>query len=84
MPASISAEEVRKHSVPGDLWVVVDGMVYDLSAFAPEHPGGLDILLQYAGRDATAAYNEVHSEALIQSSLPPSRKLGPLRPILHP
>eukprot|EP00660_Eupelagonema_oceanica_P005825 gene5825-13181_t len=24
---------------PGALWVIIDGNVYDLTAFAPEHPG---------------------------------------------
>jgi cytochrome b involved in lipid metabolism len=38
----ISAQEVAKHNAAEDLWLVVDGTVYDMTDFAPEHPGGID------------------------------------------
>jgi L-lactate dehydrogenase (cytochrome) len=72
----LSVKEITKHSSVDDLWILVDGTVYDVTAFAPEHPGGLNILLQYAGRDATLAYSEVHSASLIKSALPSSCHLG--------
>ncbi|KAK9774216.1 putative Cytochrome b2 [Seiridium cardinale] len=74
----ISVTEISKHSSVDDLWIVVDNMVYDVTAFAPEHPGGVNILLQYAGRDATASYSEVHSPSLITTSLPSSCHVGRL------
>ncbi|KAI0977417.1 mitochondrial cytochrome-like protein b2 [Xylaria arbuscula] len=74
----VSVEEIAAHRSLDDLWLVVDGVVYDLSEFAPEHPGGVQVLLQHAGRDATAAYQEVHSPSLIRTTLPPSRKIGVL------
>ncbi|KAI1175468.1 mitochondrial cytochrome-like protein b2 [Nemania sp. FL0916] len=72
----VRVEEIVAHQTADDLWLVVDDVVYDLSQFAPEHPGGIDVLLQYAGYDATAAYSEVHSPALIRISLPASRRIG--------
>lgn len=78
MAATISASEVGKHNTPDDLWIVVDNTIYDLTTFLPNHPGGQDILLKYAGRDATAAYNAVHSPALIKSTLPLSKHMGTL------
>jgi Cytochrome b5-like Heme/Steroid binding domain len=42
MNRSISADEVSKHDSLEDLWLVVDGAVYDLTDFAPEHPGGVE------------------------------------------
>jgi len=36
----ISVEEISKHNTPEDCWIVVDGKVWDLTEFAPEHPGG--------------------------------------------
>jgi cytochrome b involved in lipid metabolism len=31
-----------KHAKPDDCWIVVNGKVYDLTTFAPNHPGGPD------------------------------------------
>lgn len=40
----VSMEEVRKHnSGAGDAWVVVDGVVYDVSHFLDTHPGGAQV-----------------------------------------
>ena len=36
----ISVEEISKHNTPEDCWIVVDGKVWDITEFAPEHPGG--------------------------------------------
>ncbi|KAI9049239.1 hypothetical protein LZ554_007086 [Drepanopeziza brunnea f. sp. 'monogermtubi'] len=76
MPGSISIQEISKHNIPEDLWIVVDDNVYNLTEFAPNHPGGADIIHRYAGRDASSAYNEIHAPSLIKSSLPPSKHVG--------
>lgn len=36
----IAVAEIAKHATPDDCWVVVNGKVYDLTNFAPNHPGG--------------------------------------------
>lgn len=36
----ISVEEISKHNNVDDCWIVVDGKVWDITEFAPEHPGG--------------------------------------------
>ena len=36
----VSVEEISKHNTPEDCWIVVDGKVWDITEFAPEHPGG--------------------------------------------
>lgn len=38
----------------------------------PEHPGGSRIILKYAGRDATAAFEPIHPPDIIEKLLPPS------------
>jgi L-lactate dehydrogenase (cytochrome) len=40
MARMLSVQEISKHNIPDDLWLVVDDTVYDLTDFAPEHPGG--------------------------------------------
>ncbi len=42
MAKKVSVDEIAAHNTPDDLWIVVDGRVYDLTAFAPRHPGGAD------------------------------------------
>ena len=47
--------EIMQHRFLADIWVVVDGKVYDMTEFiaSDTHPGGEEIPLQYAGKDAT-------------------------------
>ena len=40
--SKISAAEVAKHSSIDDCWILVNGKVYDLTKFAPSHPGGAE------------------------------------------
>ncbi|SGZ24280.1 BQ5605_C023g09716 [Microbotryum silenes-dioicae] len=51
-------EDVRKHRSSKDCWVVHDNKVYDVSlsvtAFLEDHPGGDDLILNYAGKDITS------------------------------
>lgn len=40
MTRKVSTQEVVQHNKRADTWIVVDGEVYDMTEFAPEHPGG--------------------------------------------
>jgi len=40
--AFLSIEEIKKHSSADDCWIVVDDVVWDITEFAPSHPGGSD------------------------------------------
>ncbi|KAK2756531.1 hypothetical protein FQN54_005424 [Arachnomyces sp. PD_36] len=55
-----SKEEISLHNKDGDLWVLIDGIVYDLSKFQERHPGGKKILLAFAGKDATKKFQKTH------------------------
>ncbi|XP_005178652.1 cytochrome b5 [Musca domestica] len=49
------------------VWIIIKGDVYDVTTFVKEHPGGEDLIIEYAGRDATKAFNDVgHSIDAIQ------------------
>ncbi|KAF4765520.1 hypothetical protein N7455_004954 [Penicillium solitum] len=57
------ASEVAAHKTKNDLFVIIHGKVYDITDYVRDHPGGADVLLDVAGTDATAAYEDVgHSE----------------------
>ncbi|GAA5893659.1 FMN-dependent alpha-hydroxy acid dehydrogenase [Sporobolomyces salmoneus] len=72
----MNGAEVAKHNTAEDLWMIVNGQVYDLTGFP--HPGGQRILLKYAGKDATEPYEEVHPPGTIENNLPKDKHLGPV------
>ena len=49
-------EQVNRHATLDDNWMVVDDIVYDVSKFSRQHPGGLKVMERFAGTDATAAF----------------------------
>jgi predicted heme/steroid binding protein len=55
-----TTEEVAKHNKKGDIWVIVNGEVLDVTNFLPDHPGGEKAIMLYAGRDATEEFNMLH------------------------
>merc|ERR1712100_702198 len=55
----IKMEEVEKHSSVDDLWLVIDGKVYDVTPFMDDHPGGGEIMLGAAGKDGTDDFEDV-------------------------
>ncbi|KAL4979725.1 hypothetical protein BDW66DRAFT_148068 [Aspergillus desertorum] len=58
-----TAHQVAAHRSRGDLWLIVNGKVYDVTEYVRDHPGGADALVDTAGTDATEAYEDVgHSE----------------------
>ena len=52
----IRRTELEEHNKEGDLWVVINGFVYDLTKFWPNHPGGPENVLQHAGKDGTDTF----------------------------
>ncbi|XVF22457.1 hypothetical protein REPUB_Repub12eG0174200 [Reevesia pubescens] len=56
----INAEELKRHNKPGDLWISIQGKVYNVSDWAKEHPGGEIPLLNLAGQDVTDAFIAYH------------------------
>ncbi|KAH8913323.1 Inositolphosphorylceramide-B hydroxylase, partial [Atractiella rhizophila] len=62
-----TATDVKKHNSLNSLWVTVKGKVYDLTEFAPDHPGGVEYLEKFAGQDATEAMQDpeehLHSDS---------------------
>ncbi|KAJ5154259.1 Aldolase-type TIM barrel [Penicillium coprophilum] len=76
----LSVQEVIKHCETDDCWIVVGNKVWDLTHFASAHPGGADVIFEFAGRDATHAFYQVHTDGLIESTLGSSQHMGDLDP----
>ncbi|KAJ4952385.1 hypothetical protein NE237_029217 [Protea cynaroides] len=56
----ISSDELGKHNKAGDLWISIQGKVYDVSNWGKDHPGGELPLLSLAGQDVTDAFVAFH------------------------
>jgi cytochrome b5 len=55
--------ELASHNSKKSLYISIKGKVYDVTKFIDEHPGGEEVLLDEAGRDATEAFEDVgHSD----------------------
>ena len=60
----IKVQEVSKHNVKDDCWIIVDGKVYDVTDYVDDHPGG-DSILNNAGNDSTVGvHGPQHPESV--------------------
>lgn len=72
----VDFQEVQKHNQKNDCWVIIHNRVYDVTDFLPEHPGGPDIILKYAGKDATKAFDPIHPPDTLEKYLDKKYHLG--------
>ncbi|KAJ3184687.1 Cytochrome b5 [Geranomyces variabilis] len=83
-PRILEWNEISKHNKRDDLWMVIDGKVYDTTRFLDEHPGGEEVMVEVGGQDASEAFEEIgHSDdardllkGLYIGDLSPTAKLG--------
>jgi hypothetical protein len=51
--AGYSLTEVAEHDTLEDCWMVIEGVVYDISDYVPRHPAPPRVLAPWCGREAT-------------------------------
>ncbi|KAK8286479.1 hypothetical protein V6Z12_D08G298400 [Gossypium hirsutum] len=56
----ISKTEFETHKKPDDLWISIQGKIYNVTQWSHHHPGGPLPLLNLAGQDATDAFIAYH------------------------
>ena len=59
--ATYTMAQVALHSSSGDCWTVVNGLVYNVTAWESQHPGGAARIIGMCGIDATSAYADQHA-----------------------
>ena len=52
----IGLAEIARHATAGDCWMALDGIVYDITAYLPDHPSNPRIILPWCGKEASEAY----------------------------
>ena len=61
----VTYAQLGAHNSKRDCWVALCGTVYDLTAFAAEHPGGGDLITDIAGTDGTAPFLDAHERSML-------------------
>jgi 4-hydroxysphinganine ceramide fatty acyl 2-hydroxylase len=63
----VTAEDLAQHNNASSCWVSRHGKVYDVTSFLADHPGGDELVLQWAGKDVDAVMGDKaeheHSDA---------------------
>jgi len=52
----VSYAELQRHTNQSSLWVLIGGIVHDVTSLLSSHPGGTGPLFKYAGKDATCVH----------------------------
>ncbi|KAF8820734.1 cytochrome b5 family heme/steroid binding domain-containing protein [Cardiosporidium cionae] len=56
---SITRGELNRHNSVDDCWIVVHGVVYDITRYLQDHPGGPEVILCNAGRDVSSDFEDI-------------------------
>ena len=52
---SFTKAQVKRHNTPGNCWAIVNGSVYNFTAWISRHPGGGSAITGYSARAYSAA-----------------------------
>lgn len=78
--APLTLSVVATHASRSSCWTVINGTVYDLTSWIPQHPGGESAILRLCGVDGSARYNAQHGGGKKQEAILLGFALGPLAP----
>ncbi|CZR60258.1 related to CYB2-lactate dehydrogenase cytochrome b2 [Phialocephala subalpina] len=74
-PAKLRLSDVSNHNTDDDGWIIINGIVWDVTGFVTQHPGGPQVIQEHLGKDASEVYNEIHGPGLI-STLGEAKRIG--------
>lgn len=74
----ITLEQVAQHASRESCWSVINGSVYDLTGWIPNHPGGERAILSMCGTDGSARFNGQHGGSARPTSILAGFKIGEL------
>ncbi len=60
---AFSMDDVSKHNLPTDCWLVINSKVYSVSTYIGNHPGGADAIIFNCGKEVTGIFAQIHSNS---------------------
>lgn len=63
MSRKIPYSEVQRHRSRESCWVILYGIVWDVTGIVSTHPGGSDVIIEHAGTDATEVKTSTHPKS---------------------
>lgn len=78
--SGITVSEVAKHSTSASCWSTINGNVYDLTSWIPEHPGGPEAIMKLCGADGSKKFNDKHGGQARQAAVLTGFKIGVAAP----
>ena len=54
--SSYTASEVATHNTQNDCWTIINSSVYNITAYVPQHPGGIAEITKICGKDGTSLF----------------------------
>ena len=76
--AGYTMTQVRANNTSRSCWTVIDGVVYDLTKWISNHPGGSGAILFLCGTDGTNAFSAQHQNQARPAIRLDTYRLGPL------
>ena len=58
-PKTFTTSDVEKHQDEKDAWLIIDDKVYNITDYLNDHPGGSEILMDVAGKDASDMFESI-------------------------
>lgn len=75
-PNGITLTQISQHSSRSSCWSAINGSVYDLTSWIPNHPGGEQKILSLCGIDGSSRYNSKHGGEAKPARMLAGFKLG--------
>lgn len=76
MASIFTPAQVAEHNSRTSCWSIINGSVYDLTSWIPNHPGGERAILQLCGIDGSEQYNGKHGNARRPAAILAGFKIG--------
>lgn len=76
--SGITLSLISTHNSRSSCWSAINGEVYDLTSWIPNHPGGEQVILSICGRDGSNDFNGQHGGSRKIATILAGFKIGTL------